>query len=243
MDALELIDDYFKGLLTDEQKEQFERKILSDPSFAEELAFYVSARDILKGQLTADKKARFKELYEQSKTLPSRQSPVRTMRTLAVAAVVMVAVFGAWWLFLRHPDPQQLADTYIRQNLLTLNIKMSSVQDSLQLAKSRYNDNDLPGALRLFEEIMQQNPKNSEAIISAGIVCLRLKDYDKALHYFQQLAADTALYINPALFYQSLTLMERHLSGDDQKARQLLQEVVDHNLAMKEQAQQWLNKW
>jgi tetratricopeptide (TPR) repeat protein len=165
------------------------------------------------------------------------------MRTLAVAAAIVVAVLGGWWLFLRHPDPQQLADTYIRQSLLTMDTKMGGVQDSLQLAKNKYNDNDLPGALRLFDEIGQQNPKNSDAIISAGIVCLRLKDYDKALHYFQQLAADTALYLNPALFYQSLTLMKRHLPGDDKLARQLLQEVVDRNLAEKTQAQQWLNKW
>ena len=48
MNSLEYIEDYFKGLLTAAQKEEFEQRILSDPSFAEELAFYLNAQALLK---------------------------------------------------------------------------------------------------------------------------------------------------------------------------------------------------
>jgi len=90
MESLELIDDYFKGLLTDEQKRQFEQRVLSDTAFAEELAFYVNASNTLKEQLIADKKEQFRALYEQQKKTPHpRQSPVRRMTAFAVAAAVM----------------------------------------------------------------------------------------------------------------------------------------------------------
>jgi tetratricopeptide (TPR) repeat protein len=244
MESLELIDDYFKGLLTDEQKRQFEKRVLSDPAFAEELAFYVNVGNTLKEQLIADKKERFRALYEQQQKTPDpRQSPVRRMTAFAVAAAVLLIVSGLWLLFLRQPGPERLADNYIRLQLHTLPVKMSSVQDSLQLAIGAYNDNDLTGALQQFEAILRRHNTDERATQYAGIVCLRLKEYDKALQYFQTLAADTALYSNPALFYESLTLMKRNIPGDHENARRLLQQVVDSNLARKEDAQRFLDKW
>ena len=249
MDSLELIDDYMKGLLTGEQQKQVEQRILSDPAFAEELAFYLSAHDALKQELNAAKKIRFSELYAESKTAASSQNqagpptPVRWLRTFAVAAGVAAVLLGSWFLFLRPPGPQQLARDYVSRNLATLDVKMSSTRDSLQTAIQQYNSGDLPGAATLFENILQYHPDNEFATQYTGLVYLRLQQYDKALHYFQQLAVDTALYINPALFYQSLTLMERHLPGDDQKAKAMLQEVVDRRLGRNEDARQLLSKW
>jgi len=119
---------------------------------------------------------------------------------------------------------------------------MSSVQDSLQKAIALYNQGQLPEALTQFQQLLQQDSARAQARIYSGIVCLRLQQYDKALDYFRQLEADTTLYSNPALFYQSLTLMKRNHSGDSQKARQLLQLVVDRDLDKKEDAQQLLLK-
>lgn len=243
MESLEIIDDYFKGLLTDDQKKQFEQRVLTDAAFAEELAFYVNARNALKKELIANKKEWFRALYEQKKTHSPRQSPVRRMTALAIAAAVLLVVSGLWLLFIRPPGTERLADNYIRRQLQTLPVKMSSIQDSLQLAIGAYNDNDLTGALQQFETILQRHNNNEWAIQYAGIVCLRLKEYEKALQYFQTLATDTALYSNPALFYQSLTLMKRHMPGDHEKAKQLLQQVIDRNLDRKEDAQRFLDKW
>jgi tetratricopeptide (TPR) repeat protein len=269
MDSLELIDDYFKGLLTGEQQKQVEQRILSDPAFAKELAFYLSAHDAVKQELTEAKKARFRELYEQSKTAsenpdsdtsasgyPSslntaasgrsapRRTPVRrTYFLAAAAAAVVILVAGDWALFFRHPKPQQLADNYIAQHLSRLDERMSSFQDSLQVGVQQYNNGDLQGAATTFKTILQHHPDNEYALQNTGLVYLRLREYDKALDYFQQLGADTTLYINPGLFYQSITLMERHRPGDDVKAKAQLQEVVDRRLGMKEEAQQLLSKW
>jgi tetratricopeptide (TPR) repeat protein len=66
----------------------------------------------------------------------------------------------------------------------------------------------------------------------AGIVYLQLGNYEKALQYFRQFENDT-LYSNPSLFYQALTLLKRNLPGDKQKARELLQRVVDMILERK----------
>ncbi|MBS1662609.1 MAG: hypothetical protein JST68_16320 [Bacteroidetes bacterium] len=247
MNSLEYIDDYFKGLLTDAQKEEFERRVQSDPSFAEELAFYINAQALLKDDLIAEKKERFKDLYRQNKSaanpaLAANPTPVRRLRPFAIAASILAIVVAAWLIFGSQPGPDKIAGRYIDTQLRNLPVKMSSVQDSLQKGITLYNNGQLPEALNLFQRMLQQDSAKVLAKTYAGIVCLRLQDYDKALDYFQQLEADTALYSNPALFYQSITLMKRNHPGDSQKARQLLQLVVDRDLDKKEDAQQLLLK-
>ncbi|HTI89756.1 MAG TPA: tetratricopeptide repeat protein [Puia sp.] len=242
MNSLEYIEDYFKGLLTATQKEEFEQRVLSDPSFAEELAFYLNTQALLRDELTAEKKARFKELYRQNEPLLIQQRPVRRLWPYLVAASALVIIIAGWLIFGSQPGPEKLADQYISGQLQNLPVKMSSVQDSLQKAIALYNQGQLPEALTRFQQLLQQDSARPQAKIYSGIVCLRLQQYDKALDYFQQLEADTALYSNPALFYQSLTLMKRNHPGDSQKARQLLQLVVDRDLDKKEDAQQLLLK-
>jgi|GEM_PF-233995 tetratricopeptide (TPR) repeat protein len=272
MDSLEYIDDYFKGLLTADQKKEFEQRILSDPSFAEELAFYLNTQALLKDDLEDEKRARFKELYRRNNPVdmggsvegqdrhqggdwPQRGDrlerreplvrgigPVRKLWPYLAAAAVLVAVVAVWLVFSTGSSPDRLADQYIHDQLQNLPVRMSSVQDSLQKAIALYNEDRLPEALSQFERLLQRDSARAQARIYSGIVCLRLEKYDKALDYFHQLEADTTLYNNPSLFYQSLTLMKRNHPGDSQKARQLLQLVVDRDLDMKEDAQRLLLK-
>ena len=260
MDSLEYIDDYFKGLLTADQKKEFEQRILSDPSFAEELAFYLNAQALLKDDLEEEKKARFKELYRQNEPVgmgdrvaragssERRESavresgPVRKLWPYLAAATVLVAAVAVWLIFGGGSSPDRLADQYIQSQLQNLPVRMSSVQDSLQKAIALYNEDRLPEAQQQFERLLQRDSARAQARIYSGIVALRLEKYDKALDFFQQLEADTTLYNNPALFYESLTLMKRNHPGDSQKARQLLQLVVDRDLDKKEDAQRLLLK-
>jgi tetratricopeptide (TPR) repeat protein len=248
MESLETIDDYFKGLLTEEQKISFEQRIQSDPAFAEEVAFYVSAGNLLKKELEAEKKVRFRELYEQSKTSAAPRGRLREMGGLRkfgmfAAAAVLLLVLGLWWLSARQENPEKLADRYIKEQLQDLPVKMSSSQDSLQKAIGDYNQGRLPEALDQFEQILRRDPGSTFARMYAGIVYLRLAQYDKALSSFQQMEADTALYSNPALFYESLALMKRKHPDDALTARKLLEQVVNRSLGKKEDARELLDQW
>ena len=136
---------------------------------------------------------------------------------------------------------KQLADRYIAEQLQSLSIQMGK-QDSMQVAINLYNEGKLTDALRSFESIIQSDTSNIEAKEHAGVIMLRLQYYDKALDYFRQVETHSDLLINPALFYQALTLMKRNRPGDAEKAKQLLQLVVQNDLYGKEYAEKWLKK-
>src|SRR6266496_3126796 len=242
---LEYIDAYFNDELKPDDAKQFEQRITEDKSFAEEVAFYLSTKQVLKEEGIAEKKEWFKQLAEQNSSYSKLQpiAPIRRLRAYAAAAAVAVFMLFAGYLFLfkQATSTQQMAENYIKQNLESLGVKMGNSQDSIQNALRSYNEGRLDSSLEQFQSILQRDSSNNSAKEYAGIVYLRLGDYDKALAYFQQLEK-YSLASNPAIFYQALTLLKRNHPGDKQKARQLLQQVVERHLKYEEIAQQWLDK-
>src|ERR1700753_3399143 len=126
MDSLEYIDAYFGGEFSAEETNQFEKKIQEDPAFADEVAYYLSARVGLKEINEEERKTRFREIYERGVRgeemgrVTERRGGVRRMGSrrwfsLAAAAAVLAVVVLAWLLFLRPADPSGLADSYMRK--------------------------------------------------------------------------------------------------------------------------------
>lgn len=240
---LDLIDDYFTGNLSDEEKATFEKKLQAEPDFADEVALYLSAFAISREDADQEKKQRFRELYverEMAKTTPVVQ--FRWLKPAMAAAAVLLVALLVWTFFLKTPTTTQMADRYINSELKAFPLQMGP-NNNLQEAKELYNNGKYSEALTKLEAILNEKPDDPEIIKLAGIVSLRLDNYDKALGYFKWLADQPGMFDNPGEFYQALTLLKRDLPGDDQNAKILLQDIVEKNLSGKEEAQKWLKKW
>jgi len=238
------IEAYFSGALGDDQRKEFEKRIEMNKDFAAEVAFYLSAKQILKEEAIREKKEWFRQLADQNPDLEKQPAPIRKMwiYRLAAAAAFVGIIFLAWNLFVQQPSsPGQMAVAYINSHFDTLPVTMGTQEDHLQNGLRLYNEGQLNPAGQQFETIIQSDTSNYLAKKYAGIVYLRLGNYDKALTYFQQLEK-YSLFSNPAIFYQALTLLKRNQAGDKQQAQKLLKQVVDNDLEGKETAQQWLKK-
>ena len=225
-DNLEYIDRFFNGELSPEETQHFEKRIIDDPEFADEVTFYLSARQILQEEVIKEKKERFRQLLKEDNTFSKNFQTGRVrklwMYNVAAAAAVIVFAFFAWYLFFsKASSPQQLADNYINGNLKTLSVTMGIEKDSIQTGLHLYNEGQYDSALQQFETIIYRDTANYLAKKYAGIVYLKLNNYDKALDYFRQ-PEKFSLFSNPAKFYQSLTLLKRDLPGDKQQAKLLL---------------------
>lgn len=241
MDNLDYIDRYFKSELNSVQAIEFENKISSDPSFAEEVAFYVSAREAALEISINEKKQHFKEIYQKhhrTHSLPLRN----IIYYLSAAAVVTGVIFGIN-IISGSVTPGQMADKYINEHLQTLPVQMNGRMDSLQKGLALYNDAQYADALGTFERIILADTTDYVAKTNAGLSSFRMKEYDTALFYFKRLETYQNLHVNPSLFYQALTLMERNRPGDTDQAKKLLQQIVQQDLDMKETAEAWLKKW
>lgn len=243
---MEYIETYFGGELSPEKMNEFERKITEDPEFAEDVAFYLSLRQVAIMEMT-ETRERFKDIYAHYKqgnyNAKKQPASIRKFWPWVAAAAVLTGIVFGWNIWFGQVSPQRLANKYVAGHLEILPVTMGNRQDSLQEGLRLYNENKLNEALLQFETMAQQDTSFFEAKKYAGIVSLRLDHYDKAISYFSALEKYTQLYANPGKFYHALTLMKRNQPGDNQAAKILLEQVVQNELEGKQIAQQWLNKW
>ena len=245
MDNNEYIDSYFREEHSAEATAAFDEKVKQDPAFAEAVAFYCSSLQVAKNQLTEDKKQHFRELYAQTgPSVSDEPAPVRSLirwRTIITAAAIVAGLLAGLYLY-RQPDAslQQVADRYIKEQLATVGVNMGAQEeDSIGRARQFYSENKLPEALVAFEAIARANATSDEAKKMAGIVSLRLGNYDKAINYFTQLEEQPILY-NPGKLYHALALIKRNQPGDTAAAKQLLLQVAEQQPAYQETAVKWL---
>lgn len=242
MKHLEYIDDYFKGAASDSQSRQFEQRLLDDPAFAEEVAFYLTTQRLLQQEARAEKIDHFRKLYQQQPAAPLRvvKPTYRIGRFVAAAAIVIGLLFIV--NLLTPASRQQLADQYIREELGSVNVSMSAGVDSIDLIRDLYNKGQFKEALSLSEVLIGQNAGNRQALQLAGLSNLRLQQYDQALTRFKQLASQKA-HVNKGVFYQAVTLIKRNQPGDLPLAKTLLEQVVKEDLAERATAEEWLENW
>lgn len=253
-DNYEKIEDYLNGKMSSEEKLLFEAALTSNQELATAFAVYRT----IETEMRAHEKARVPEsaLKDTLQTLNTRYfkpKPPQTAKiipfyanrfykiTAAIAAsiIILVSCFIFWQ---REQSPQRLAGHYIQTNLLELSQTMDASQDSLQLGIAAYNNQEYRKALPYFQAVYTTHPDNSDAKKYMGLVYLVTKDYNQALRQFEELANLKNLYSNPGLFLQAITLMQRNQEGDQQKAKQLLQQVVNEKAAGSREAEEWLPK-
>src|SRR5262245_58089316 len=102
---MEYIESYFNEELNPEQKREFEQRIITDPGFAEKVAFYISSKQSAGVELQEEKQ-RFKELYTQykeSKPIVSQRprTLVRQLRPWLAAAAMLAGILLGWNLWFK----------------------------------------------------------------------------------------------------------------------------------------------
>lgn len=249
-DTIEYIEKYFRGNLSDEEKVAFENKCEADPTFAEEVGFYISARDAIRKELYSKKKREFDDMYAKTSSKNKKSTEwaysypllkkIRPYLTLAAACLLLIL---GWFVFFNEPSSKQLASNYIENNLQTLSATMNASQDSLQLGISAFNQQNYAAAEEIFRSLTNQEKLTAESIKNLGILYLVTGEYDKAIQEFDVLAGFSNLRANPGAFYKAVTLMKRDERGDAEKAREILGEVINKNLSGSKEAEEWVKKF
>ena len=238
-DSLPYIDQYFNGELPGAEKALFEERCISDPLFAEEVAFYVASRDGVRKELYERKRSEFAILHKE---LRARKSPrpgiLRQIVPYASVAAACLILYIGWQVFFAPPALQKMADQYI-VNRLTVLGKTMGATDSMQLGIAAFNDKQFTRAEQIFKALVSNESHTADATKYLGINYLVTGKYEQALTQFEALSR-IPLEANPGLFYTAITLIKRARTGDREKARALLEEVRNRKLPGSNEAEKWL---
>ena len=239
------IDNFFLGLLSQEDNKLFEDRIVTDPTFAADVAFYLSSKQAARELQETEKKNRFKELYKSNNGYHHAKSGAKVIAwrnagKVALAAAIITAIIVTINLN-SQTSPGTLAEKYIQNEYKQLSVSMGTA-DELAKAAESYNSGKYAAAEAAFENVITKDSASFNAVQYAGVSAIRAGNYDIALRHFNELEKFRTRY-NPAVLLQAVALMKRNHPGDKQEAKLLLQRVVNENLDGKEAAQEWLRNW
>jgi len=237
---LEYIESYFKQDLNEDERTAFETKCETDKAFANEVAFYITAKQVLRETLLEQKTGEWKKDAEEETPVISIAKKSTLLRWVAYAAAACLLLTVSLFLFEAKDSPQKLASAYVSK---ILSQTMDASHDSLQLGIAAYNNKEYDKALQLFEGVAQRDLLNGDAKKYTGLTYLRQSNYEKALEQFDALANMQGLHSNPGNFLKAVTLLERNNPGDKDEAKILLQKVVTEKEDGSEEAAAWLKKF
>lgn len=234
MTDLEQIERFFQGEMPAHEQASFEEQIQQNAELASAAAFYWQAQQAARLEVLAEKRKQWE------KTTPVK--PLRKPGLSIAAGIAAIALLAVIWLFWNRNSASLNEEVlaYSNRNLRQLSLTMGNSTSSLEEGITLYNQGKIKQAEQVFEARLTHAPKDTEALKFAGIAAMRLKKYDEAIRYFQQLSA-TDLYENPGPFYEALARIQRNQPDDQRVAQQLLKRVVQENLPGKTQAAEWLD--
>ncbi|GAB3338577.1 hypothetical protein GCM10027299_50800 [Larkinella ripae] len=231
MNDLEHIEDYFAGRLPSPNRARFETRLQDDPAFAKTVAFYLLARQVARA-----------EAQRRIKPLPVRRTPAWRVVALAASLAVIIGLSLYVRIWEKPTTVGDLADQYVTEQVSQLPINLDGQTDSLKIGASYFNHGAFKKAEAVFEAILQWTPAHPEALKFAGLVSLRLQNYDQAINHFHQLGRQTDLYANPGFYLEALARLKRGQPMDKNRAKKLLLTVIQHNLDGKAEAEQLVNR-
>lgn len=255
---VEKIDKYLSGEMSREEELAFESELAADKELEATYKLQKTLEETM--QAAEEHKEKDKEVLHTLKSLnakyfaaegsatpepvgkvvPLPQRPL-LRRALLVAASIIVVSLAYIGFSNREEDTQQMAEDYINSHYMQISPTMGSSEDSLQQGIGAYNNKEYDKALQLFEGVYRSD-SNSFAKKYIGLTYLMTNNYDKALQQFEELSSIKGLRNNPGLFLKAATLLQRNRAGDEEKAKQALQQVVDQQADESQLAEKWLKK-
>jgi tetratricopeptide (TPR) repeat protein len=235
------IEKYLYNEMSLSERQVFENQLLIDEELVKELAFYTKVKLANQEIAKEKRKAEFEALRQEISNGPSGR--IKPMIWISGMAASVILALGFWWFLPTSSiNPAEYSDLYIHEHFENLPVKMDGNSDSLQMGLRLFNEQKLAEAQAIFEAILLRKNPDSEAIKYAGITALRLKEFDKAIVYFQALSQQKSLYSNPGKFYEALALIKQQ-SIHKKELEKLLNEVIDNNLEGNEEARRLVNRY
>ncbi|MBX3254601.1 MAG: tetratricopeptide repeat protein [Chitinophagaceae bacterium] len=249
------IENYLGGDMTEEEKQRFEAELLSNAELRtlfeiydaintemQHAQKYSEQENALRKTLEGLNTAYFSSAGSVAPVVAIHKSRSYLKIALSVAAGVLL-IFSAYLMFINNGDATKLAGRYVNEELSHLSQTMDGAKDSLQQGIAAYNKKEYTKAIELFEAVYKAHPDNSDALRYAGTAYLVTKQYNKAIEYFDELAAKKELFSNNGLFLKSVTLLQRNQQGDKEQAKQLLEKVIEEKAEGAKEAALWLKEW
>lgn len=232
---MQLLEKYFEGKLSDEEREIFESKMKNDPAFAKEVE---QEKDL---RIALDLMARIRN-KEIVRTIAQKSKPVkRRIRTYRIAASLAILIsFGIGYAALDASfSDKALANRFFEKYDKAVTTKSSNtVENQLDDAIKLYQSSDYSGAYGAFTALPDTLSTHWIVQLYIGNCELELGQEEKATTTFSEIIRESEQYQETARWYLAIAFLKLN---DENNARRILNQIEEGQYNYSN-AQKLLNK-
>jgi len=215
----ELIERYFLGQLSSEEKEQFRHLQQTDASFKAELTFQENIKRITENE----DNIHFKEQLQSYET--KQPSKAKSYRLLWMAASVAVAVTVGALLFFQSPSNKALfAENFEPyRNVIQPIVRGEASKDLKTQAFSAYEKKDFTKAISLFSALQKTEPEPYYLFYKANSYLVGDQP-SEAIPLLKEYLSTQGNFTEKAQWYLALAYLK---DGNTSEAKKILQKISD----------------
>lgn len=208
---INLLHNYFNGLLSAEQARAVEERAATEPEFGEEFALRQAMerfpkkeaeRELLLASLKTLGSEYFKEKVAESPQFTVARNNVRRWFALA-ASVTLIA--AAIWFFRQEPKP--VYEQFASHAPLSLTV-MGNTQQAKTDAETAFGQKEYAKALAALDQVLATEPDNIKAALYRGICLLELGRVAEARLVFEPQASGNSALREEADWYIALSFLK-----------------------------------
>ena len=232
MDNESLIDSYFEGTLTPQEKLLFDQKMKTNESFSEAFNFEKKT----KAAITLESRRKLKEKLQK---LEGKAKGKSSMSWIYIAASVVVLLGISLFFINQTPSNDKLYATYFEPfpNTESPIVRGSTQKDIKNDAFAAYEQGNYKSAVQFFHNLTETTQEEYVPFYNA-ISLMMLDDIEAAATIFEKIQWSSD-YQGKVNWYLSLCHIKQH---KPEKAKALLRDVVENQSYNHEKAKKLLRK-
>ncbi|WP_400071479.1 tol-pal system YbgF family protein [Zobellia russellii] len=209
MDNEELINGYFEGSLSEEQKREFDHLFETNTDFKTDFEF----QEELKRALVKSERKQLKEILSNTNTPHEKEKSqvIRLRPWLVAASVVLLAGISSWLIFFNRPDidSQQLYASNFApyENVVHPIERGEQLKDLKTRAFIAYENSEYTKAIELFQTLNKKN-NDKYIIFYEAIALMQLNKHDEAVPLFEDYIETNGELKERAIWYLALAYLK-----------------------------------
>lgn len=195
---IELIENYVEGRLSENEKQDFETRLIIDSDFKEEFDLYntvvAGIQEAGRENLKAKLKLADNELDNKQNIINIKNSQKKQTKYWAFAASVVFAIgIGLFFYMNDKPDLMALANNYYEKEK-GLPIEMSVTRNQWEDVMSVYKNEDYTATKNKLEDLLKKEPTNDTLNYFYGVVNFELNNYRASIASFNNINPTSNYY-------------------------------------------------
>lgn len=219
---------YLDGELSENEKQLFEKELKTDNELNELYKVHQEINKYINDREAHTIKAKLAEARIRYDNRELKKKKLKRFYRAAAIFIVLVSVAGIIFWLTNSDTPltnNELYSQYYTTYSTTIEYRndTSVLTGDYYIALSEYDKGAYEQALIYFEEIIQKEQNGSSAQFFAGICCMEMGEFDRAIQYFKAtINSNNTLFIDQARWFLALCYVR---TGDIEKARSILNDL------------------